>query len=181
MEEVWKDIPDYEGFYEVSNYCRIRNKKSGRIRQPYLTSNYYSINLSKNNKVKRFRIHRLGMLAFVPNPYNLPEINHKDENKFNNFIFVNPDGSVDFEKSNLEWCDRQYNVNYGTAKQRAAEKTKNGKCSRPVNQYDIQGNFIKHWPSIIEIERSLGFGRATVYRNCIGKFKQAYGFKWAYS
>ena len=64
------------------------------------------------------------MEAFVPNPHNYPCVNHKDENRGNNFIWVNPDGSVDLEKSNLEWCSHKYNLNYGTAQLRKAETYK---------------------------------------------------------
>ena len=117
MSECWKYIIGYEGLYEVSNLGRIRslprltgarNNKTrlvkGKVLKPYLQNNGYEIVdlfLSPNNK-KHFLVHRLVAEAFIPNPDNLQEVNHKDEDKCNNNI------------DNLEWCDHAYNNNYGT-------------------------------------------------------------------
>lgn len=90
---------------------------------------YPIIRLSKDGKRISSTIHRLVMKAFVPNPFNLPQVNHKDEVKTNNFIFVNPDGTVDQEKSNLEWCDNKYNCNYGSHKEKISKANKGKKRS----------------------------------------------------
>ena len=126
MNEIWKDIKGYEGYYQVSSKGNIRSFdryvktkwgfrfENGRIMKPKLIGRgYYQIMLRKNGGYEQFLIHRLVAEAFLPNPNNLPQVNHKDENKINNMIWVNEDGSIDYNKSNLEWCDYQYNANYG--------------------------------------------------------------------
>lgn len=106
--EIWKDIKGYEGLYQVSNLGRVKSLKvskikSERIRKSYQqSSGYISIVLCKNGKAVNHKVHRLVASAFIDNPNNLPEINHKDENKANNKV------------DNLEWCDSSYNKNYGT-------------------------------------------------------------------
>lgn len=113
MKEVWKNIFDFIG-YQVSNFGRIRSLKTYKILKQHSRGNgYMSVNLSHHGKRFNFSIHRLVAEAFIPNPDNLPEVNHKDENKFNNNV------------TNLEWCDRKYNINYGTAIQRMLESKKN--------------------------------------------------------
>ena len=102
MIEDWKDIPGYEGLYAVSNNGRVMNVRSGRILRWLNCKCYMTVGLSKGGKVKTIYVHRLVAQAFIENPDNLSEVNHKDENKTNN--------SVD----NLEWCDRKYNNNYGS-------------------------------------------------------------------
>lgn len=117
--EEWKDIPGYEGLYQVSNTGKIKGLPrvtmqnqilKERILIPGVINNgYLQITLHKNGEHKNFLVHRLVANAFIPNPKNLPEVNHKDEDKAN----CNAD--------NLEWCTRKYNLNYGTRNQRSAE------------------------------------------------------------
>lgn len=109
--EIWKDIEGYEGLYQVSNKGRIRNIRhnKNKILKPILHVRYYQITLSKNNIRTQYRVHRLVAQAFVPNPKNLPHINHKDENRLNN------------NAENLEWCDATYNNRYGTKGQRISK------------------------------------------------------------
>ena len=109
MEE-WRDIEGFDG-YQVSNEGRVRNCKRNTILKPLSDGRgYLQIHLWKNGKSTNKRIHRLVAQAFLENPQNLPEVNHKDENKSSNIV------------ENLEWCDRKYNMNYGTAIQRQSEK-----------------------------------------------------------
>lgn len=116
MKEVWKQIKEFEGLYEVSNLGNVRSVdrfvnhskggkslKKGKILKPSIGNGYLAVILSKNNILVRKNIHRLVAEAFIPNPYNLKQINHKDENKLNNIF------------TNLEWCDCKYNINYGSA------------------------------------------------------------------
>lgn len=113
MEEIWWDIPDYKGIYQISNFGRIKRLESydsrGFLRKERIrrqTANkdgYMVVGLYKQGKEKKFLVHQLVAQAFIPNPNNYAEINHKDENKKNNIF------------SNLEWCSRKYNVNYGLA------------------------------------------------------------------
>ena len=191
MEEVWKPVPGFEGYYEVSNYCRYRSVErttndgkhiKGQILKQYKNksgSGYPMVKLSKNGVSKGFLAHRLMMQAFVPNPFKLPCVNHKNEfDKTDNFIFVNTDGSVDLEKSSLEWCSYEYNNNYGTRTKRACVSKTNGKASKKIVQYDLEGGIIKIWPSINEIKRILNYTHISDV--CKGVYKQAYGFIWRY-
>lgn len=146
-KEVWLPVNGFEGYYEVSNKCVVRSVertiicKNGikkHLKSVVLSeyicdeAGHKSVKLSKNCKQYSFLVHRLGMEAFVPNPLNLPCVNHKDENPSNNLIFINDDGSVDLEKTNLEWCTYEYNNVYGTAKKRAADKIRGRKIPSEV-------------------------------------------------
>lgn len=102
MEE-WKTIDNYEDLYMVSTLGKVKSLKHNRVLRPNIKHDgYMFVILCKNGKVKPFRVHRLVAQAFIPNPDNLPEVNHKDENKVNNTV------------ENLEWCTSSYNINYGT-------------------------------------------------------------------
>lgn len=121
MEEIWKDVKDFKELYEISNTGKVKRKYKKVLRtnpknpsiKTYYTykekllslkndkDGYKFVQLTKNNKVKNLRVHRLVAEAFIPNPNNYSIVNHKDENKSNNHI------------DNLEWCDIKYNTNYG--------------------------------------------------------------------
>ena len=125
MIEEWRPIEGYEGLYEVSSYGRVRSLdkyvksgygsyrlRKGKILSPGIRPDGY---LVVSLQYKMFRVHRLVAQAFILNPDNLSQVNHKDENKANNRV------------DNLEWCDSKYNNNYGTARIRAKETAiKNG-------------------------------------------------------
>ena len=115
-------------------------------------------------------VHRLVADAFVPNPNNLPQVNHIDENKANN------------NASNLEWCTPKYNSNYGTKKQRSAEHNAGKTGRKPVCQYSIDGVLIKEWQSAREVEAKLGYSAGKICCCCRGYYgrKSAYGYKWSY-
>lgn len=108
-------------------------------------------------------LHRLVAQLFIQNSDGLPQINHKDENLSNNSY------------ENLEWCTAKYNANYGTRNRRYAEKV-----MKPVNQYDLEGNFIKTWNGAIVVERELGIHGESIARCCLGKQKAAKGYTWKY-
>ena len=124
------------------------------------TKGYKQITLSKNNKRSTKKVHRLVAQAFIPNPDNLPDVNHKDENKHNNNV------------NNLEWCTKEYNFYYGTAIQRRGKK---------VIQCDLTGKQLKEWESTKEVERQLNIDHAHISKCCKGKQKTAGGFKWIYA
>lgn len=170
MEEIWKDIEGYEGLYQVSNMGRVRSLRKNIILRQSITNGYEKAALYKNKKgYKYFLIHRLVANAFIPNPDNLPQVNHKDENKLNNCV------------DNLEWCTQEYNINYGTGIARRTQLfNTNGKLSKPVLQYTLEGIFIKEWKSTMDVQRNLGFEHANISRCCRGKQSYAYGYIWKY-
>lgn len=100
MKEIWKDIPGYEGKYQVSNKGEIKNIKLNKYRKQRKDKDGYSIVDLFYNKPKTFKVHRLVALSFIPNPKNLPQINHIDGNKLNNRV------------NNLEWCTPSFNSNH---------------------------------------------------------------------
>ena len=171
--EEWKDIKDYEGKLQVSSYGNIRNINyygTGIIKivnQRPNENGYMVVSLSKNKKTKPCKVHRLVAETFLPNPENLPEVNHKDENKTNNRV------------ENLEWKTHRGNCNHGTRNERIFEKTTNGKCSKKVLQFSKSGEFIREWPSVMECSRN-GYDFRNVSACCLGKRKTAYGFRWEY-
>ena len=186
--EIWKtavsDGEPYEG-YKVSNLGRIlslnyRNTGKAELMNPGTdTGGYLQVELSKNGKTKTCSVHRLVAEAFLDNPENKPEVNHKDENKTNNFVFLNEDGSVDKEKSNLEWSTPKENSNHGTRNERMRKALTNGKLSKKVLQLSLSGELIREWPSTAECGRN-GFNQGNVSRCCNGKLPHYKGFLWMY-
>lgn len=166
MDEIWKPIKGLEGLYEVSNQGNIKNIRTGKIRKPSDNGNgYLQIMLNK----KHFYIHRLVAETFLPNPDNLPQVNHKiegDKGKKINIVYLNEDGSVNKEKSTIEWCDGKYNHNYGTINERISKANTNGKCSKPILQFSKAGEFIREFPSIKEACRITGFFHQNIQACC---------------
>lgn len=167
MKEIFKDIKDYEGIYQVSNLGRIKslqNYRKNNILKPKMKKGYYQVGLRKNNKRKWYSVHRLVAQTFLPNENNLPQVNHRDENKLNNNV------------SNLEWCNASYNNCYGTRIKRVKEKT-----SKKVLQYDLKGNFIKEYNSLRQATEENNIKSiSNISLCCNGKYKQAGGYIWKY-
>lgn len=137
MQEIWKDIPNYEGLYQVSNLGRVKVldryvnsgikdnnkvKRKEQILKQYMKRGYFQVTLIHNNQRHYFNVHRLVAIAFIPNPNKYPQVNHKDENKLNNFV------------DNLEWCDAKYNCNYGTRNSKIYNRTSFRKGHIPWNK-----------------------------------------------
>ena len=166
IKEIWKPVVGYEGLYMVSNWGRVKSIKFGKeiiLKQHInIKGGYYYVCLLKNGKHKNYYVHRLVAEAFIPNSYNLPQVNHRDENKLNNNV------------DNLEWCTNEYNHNYGTINERISQSQ-----SKPVLQYDLNGNLIKEWKSVNECGRN-GFNQGDICKCCNGKRKTAKGFIWVY-
>ena len=188
--EIWKtavsDGELYEGLYKVSNLGKIlslnyRNTgKPGLMKPGTDKDGYLQVSLRKNGKHKTCKVHRLVAETFLENPENLPEVNHKDENKENNFVFLNEDGTVNKEKSNLEWKNHRDNCNHGTRNERVAKALTNGKLSKRVLQLSLTGELIKEWESTQECGRN-GFDSGHVAACCNGKLKTHKGFRWMYA
>lgn len=181
MKEIWKNVVGYENCYKVSNLGNVKSidrkviskrgycifKKGIYLKKCKDKYGYEYVLLSKNGIYKHMTIHRLVAIAFIPNPDNLPQVNHKDEDKTNN------------KAENLEWCTSKYNNNYGTHNKRAGESNKNGKRSKKVYQYNLQGDLINIWPSTMECDRN-GFDSRNVSSCCRGKIKRYKSYKWSY-
>ena len=178
MIEVFKSITGYEGLYEVSNFGEVRSlnyKHTGQMRvmKPGKDGcGYLYVGLMKDSKRKFYTVHRLVATAFIENPYNLPEVNHIDEDKTNNVV------------SNLEWCTRTYNNNYGTRIERVSVVLRNEpKRSKKVLQLTLDGKLVKEWESTQECGRN-GFCQSVVAaccRNEYGKQGNVYkGYRWVY-
>ena len=180
MEEIWKAIPDYEGYYEVSNTGKIRSVtrtiiyKNGAVhnfigkelkQDIEKNQGYYRICLNKNGIKKTFKVHRLVALAFIPNPDNLPFVNHKDENKLNNNV------------DNLEWCTAEYNINYGTRTERQSLSTTNHQvvmCDK-----DTHEPIKEFFNSRVAAEYFNG-NTSNILKVISGRGNSAYGYWWKY-
>ena len=174
IEEIWKDIKGYEGLYQISNFGRVKSfvKKEPKILKCGLTGiGYYTVNLCNAKNRSSKKIHRLVAEAFIPNPNNLPCINHKDGNKLNNYF------------GNLEWCTSSHNNKEAyRLGLRKPLKGKNNYYSKKlmtkIYQYDLYGNFIKEWESQSSIQRELGFWQQNINKCVHGKRKKAHGYIW---
>ena len=198
MEEIWKEIENYEG-YQVSNFGRVRSLDrynsrgywiKGCILKPIMDKKgYLTVGLSKNNQRKAFKVHRLVALHFIPNIENKPEIDHINTIKTDNTVFLNEDGSVNYEKTNLRWVTKKENMNNPLTKTkmqinaRKHSKGKYGKenpASKPIIQYDKDSNFIKEWNCITDVERKMGYSVSNISSCLRGKSNTAYGYIWKY-
>lgn len=173
--EIWKIIKGYENLYEVSNKGNVRSIKRKMLLKPFDNGlGYLRVWLYKKNKRELFYIHRLVAETFIPNPNNLPEVNHINEDKTDNRV------------ENLEYCDRMYNVNFGT-RSRSASKSMKGvhinrkDLSKTVYQIDkYTGEILNVYPSTMEVQRQYGYDADCISKCCIGKQKTSYGYKWEY-
>lgn len=175
MEE-WRDIEGYEGLYQVSNTGKVKSlnyRKTGKekILKPYDNGyGYLKVKLCKDGKDTSCKVHRLVAQAFLENPDDLPEVNHKNEDKTDNRV------------ENLEWCNRSYNVNHGTRNKRVAEKNiNNSKTSKPVIGINKVSGLIVEFPSLCEASRQTGIDHGHICHCLKGRLKSAGGFYWIYS
>ena len=167
--EVWKCICGYEGSYQVSNLGNVRSlnyRRTGKVKNLVPKKNNCG-RLWVDLKGKPFLIHRLVAEAFIPNRYNLPQINHKDENPKNNKV------------DNLEWCSGEYNrmqyiqnhSDYG----RKRERLEN------ILQLNLDGTIVREWNCVRDIVAETGMNQWSITQCCDGKRKTAYGFRWRYA
>lgn len=180
--ELWKDIKGYEGFYQVSDMGRVRSlnridnigrRLTGKILiQMTDKDGYLMLGLSKQSKSKKHKVHRLVACAFIPNKECKPEVNHIDENKKNNYL------------KNLEWSTRKENENHGTKRERTSKSFDYIALaqirSKTVIQSDLNGNLVKEWGSLAEINRTLGYSCGNISSCCNGKLKKVYNSVWSF-
>lgn len=188
-KEVWRPAKGFGGIYEVSNYGRVLSRNLYHRKEPVIlktwlgNKGYLRTTLRKNGVIVHKQVATLVAEAFIPNPNNLPQVNHKDENKTNNFVWVNEDGSVDIERSNLEWCSCKQNINHGTRNKRMVEtRTRLGQSrgEMAVVQLSLNGEEIGRYRSISEAARQTGAYAAAIPRCCRGELRQHHGFIWRY-
>lgn len=171
--EIWKDIEGYVGYYQISNFGRVRSldrkvpyKTSGRfVKGKLLTTwlnndGYVRVTLCTDGKNKHFTTSRLVASAFIPNPDMLPEVNHKDFNTKNNHV------------SNLEWCTQGENI---------LKSSKQTFKPREVAQYTLDGTLVKIWQSASRASKDTPFDDSLIRKCCTGERKKHKGYKWAYT
>lgn len=171
MIEEWKPIDGYEGRYEVSNTGKVISLNyggtKGKVKELAPQDNgrgYLAVGLRDAKGRNSHYVHRLVAQAFIPNPQNFLEVNHLDEDKSNNQV------------SNLEWCNRKHNVNYGSATYQRASK-----MSKAVEAVDpISGKIIHYFISTREAHRN-GFNASHVSDCCRGLSKTHRGLTWRYA
>ena len=172
MEEIWKDIIGYEGYYQISNYgnvrsldridCNNRFRKGKECKKILTEDGYYKVSLSKNGKDKRYFIHRLVAIHFLDKVEGCDCVNHKDENKINNMV------------DNLEWCTRYYNNNYGTRNQRIVDAQ-----SIKTAMIDIQtGKIVKIFKSAQLASEYIKGDASSICKARNNKRRTAYGYRW---
>lgn len=177
--QLWKDVVNYEGLYQVSNDGQVRSLdkkiyttnqyggryeaiKKGKVLKPEITNcGYERVALVKNGTKKHFSVHRLVAEAFIPNPDNLSCVNHKDENKLNNNV------------NNLEWCTYKYNNNYGTSIERSSKKR-----YKPV--VAIKNDLTLYFNSLKQCAKVLKINRKNISVVCRGKQNTIGGYKIQY-
>lgn len=182
IKEIWRDIPEYEGIYQASSFGRIRSmdrldgrnhRIKGTIMSPSLNRHgYWGIHLFKGGVGKSFMLHRLIAFTFLGECQHL-DVNHKDGNKSNNSV------------ENLEWCTRAENLqhSYKVLGRAGVNKGRYGslnKLSKPINMYDINGNYLKTFPCANEASRIMNIQQSDISKAANGKRKYAGGYKWKY-
>lgn len=215
-QEIWKDVLGYEGYYQVSSLGRVRSLprwvkatfgsmqyRPGKVLKNKRSRGYNAVCLTKDNMGKYVRVGRLVAQTFLPNPDNLPQVNHKDCNCKNDRL------------DNLEWCDAKYNCNYADHNKKVSEAAKrrfqdpeqyrlllervrrngqdpewkrkqreaqlNNSNSKAIDMLDMDGNYIRSFPSLAEAFRQIGIHSQNIGQCCLGRKQSAGGYKWRFS
>ena len=175
--EIWKDIEGYEGYYQISSMGNVKNVKTNKLLLGDVNRVGYKRVILCSPVKKRFFVHRLVAYHFVDGYQDELVVNHKDGNKTNNCV------------DNLEWATSKENIIHSYKNKLQIPKKgkehplyrrygKENKTSKKVNQYDLQGDFIKTWDSIMDVERILNINNGNISSCCNGKKRMAGGFIW---
>ena len=210
MKVDWRDIEGYEGIYQVNNVGQVKSlarleHKISRNGRPYTRKRrerilkfgldhmgYYHFRLHKkdengNTKVQCLYAHRLVAKAFLPIPEELKhlpdekiQINHKDCCKTCNVVWLNDDGSINYDKTNIEWVTSKQNMHHPPTLEKLIAGNKR-RC-KPIGQYDLNGNLIKIWDSAKQVQRDTGMFATSIGHCALGRpsYRTAYGFKWRF-
>lgn len=188
MEEVWKWIDGYKNMYQVSNYgsvrsvdrdvyCEVSPNKLQRIfgkvlKQGTNKKGYPIVYLSKDGKQKTITVHRLVATAFIENPLSLPQVNHKDGCKTNNYV------------DNLEWCDNSHNQKhaYANGMQPSYEESNGrGRPAKPVAMLDLHTKeVLRTFQTLASVKRETGINQFNVRSVCLGLRNHAGGYDWKF-
>lgn len=164
-KEIWKDIPCWEGFYQVSTLGNIKNSKGSILKSGKNKKGYMMVALYKNSKGHTRTVHRLVAQAFISNPNNLPHINHIDSNRINNHI------------TNLEWCNHSMNMKHGYK----YGKVKPPRTDKKIIQFNMDGSLIATYESIKIASEKTCSDRSHISKVCKGKLNSTNNYRWAYA
>ena len=168
-KEIWKDVVGYEGLYQINNFGKVKNRYNKILKLKIDKNGYLIAYLYKNKVMKCKKSHRLVAEAFIDNPENKPQVNHKDGNKQNNYV------------DNLKWCTNKENIIHCWENNLHKKKFgSNHNGSKKISQFDLNGNFIKHWESIIEASNYYDTTINNIWSCLNNKSKTARGFVWKY-
>jgi len=183
MNEVWKDVIGFEGLYMVSNMgnvkslnrwiefanngTRAKHLYKGRLLRPRIVRGYSVVSLCKNGKADQRKVHRLVAQAYIPNPENKPEVNHKNGIKGDNSV------------GNLEWSTRKENQQHAfDNKLQLMGKGPDCFNSIPISQFTKDGTWVRDWWGVSEAHRELGISISSISACTLGHLKTSAGFIW---
>ena len=164
MEDVFVRIENYPDYRagSLGNVLSLKKNKE-KILKPIIGKDGYArVELCNENGKRKFFVHRLIAEAFIPNPHNLKQVNHIDENKLNNAI------------DNLEWCTAKYNINFGTGIKKRASKSK-----KKVGRFSLNGKLLQVYDGLADAERA-GYTHSAISEVCSGKRQSHKGYIWKF-
>lgn len=164
--DLIKQITNYPDYWVgiSGNIYSIKKGKEKQLKQHIVGSGYVGVVLCKNGKCKSFSVHRLVAQAWIPNPNKFTDVDHINEDKTDN------------RKNNLRWLQHKTNCCL-----RSKNEIINNKRKRVVYQYTLNGDFVKKWDYLRQIEKELGYSHRNIVKCCRGKYRQSYGFIWSYT
>ncbi len=174
MNEIWREVKGYEGLYDVSNIGNVRSlnwRHSGKTRNLFLKTHrdgYKQVELFKDGKKQMLCVHRIVAEAFLDNPENLPQVNHKNYDRSDNSV------------ANLEWCSASDNCKHewGNPKRKHRVSTH---PKRAITQLSLSMIPIREWVDCLEIKKTCGMNQTSIWECCDKKRKTAYGYIWRYA